>query len=439
MANHPLRLEPAAGERVARGNEPADGDAGPLDRVINLPRELGLGERVRSSSGIRRGLLGDGIEPSKRLRFFTTVDSISYEEIKKCSDTSKRFFFEQVTGYLMKPEDDWEEMIKKHAKIVLDPEIEYVLDKPVNISTCCYVVGNGAKVKITCVEPYAVVLHRRENETHIISGMWTPTFDSIVFERLTNIPGGVLIASGQFILSGCTFIGSLRTCVESQGGGTVRGCHFFACYKGIVNTSGFTLKVKTCYFERCVIGIISRGNLEIIYSTGQATYCFCYAKSAVSISHCHIINPYSLYELEPVEMTACHNGNQAMPLHTIHIARHRTADAPVFEHNILMRSFLYVGRRTSTFQPIGCAFHYSSIVVDADAFNQLNMSSSFDQSVTVFKILRIDPAQDDHQALCICGVHHNPSIVTRVDISSFMLTHRQASSCNNVFMSDDEW
>ncbi|AQQ73622.1 E1B 55K [Harbour porpoise adenovirus 1] len=418
------------------------------------------GERRRSSStessestrnyqseqqqrvGIRRGVVGNGLEAPKRMRFVNELECITYQDVQRCQDRYKKFHFEQIIGYVLQPDDDFESMIKIHAKIVLDPSVEYVVRRTINITSCCYIIGNGAKVRIACHEPFGFLIHRFGHEEKIITGMITPTFDGICFERDRCFPGGVIVSGGHFLVNGCNFIGSLKTCIEAQAGGIVRGSHFFACFKAIVNTSSFSLKVKSSYFERCLIGIISKGHVEVLKNTAQATYCFLFARSSCTCCYNSIINPYSLYEFEHIDMIACTNGHNILPLCSIHFVRNREAPWPQFDNNTLVRSGLYLGRRRGAFQAINCTFHYSHVNLDGDCVNSVNLSKSFDQTLSVHKFIRvdedIDPAAITH--LCICGQHHPAPVVTEIDVTDFVCPRRESACCDAVFMSDnDDW
>ncbi|ALE15292.1 E1B 55K [bottlenose dolphin adenovirus 2] len=399
-------------------------------------------EQPRQRVGIRRGVVGNGLEAPKRMRFMHELECITYQEVQTCEDRYRKFHFEQIIGYVLKPDDNWEEMIKLHAKIILDPNVEYVIYSPVNISSSCYIIGNSARVKIACVEPFGFVLHRFGHEERVISGMLTPTFDGVCFERDRSQPGGIIVSGGHFLLNGCNFIGSLKTCVEAQAGGIIIGCHFFACFKAVVNTSSFSLKVKSCYFERCLIGVISKGNVELTKSTAQSTYCFLFARSSCIFSYNNVINPYSLYDFEHIEMTACTNGNNILPLCSVHFARNRGAPWPQFDNNNIVRSGVYLGRRRGTFQPLNCTFHYSHINMDGDCITSVNLTRCFDQTLSVHKFIRVDedpdPAAANH--VCICGQHHPAPIVTEIDVTDFVCPRRESACCDAVFMSDnDEW
>ena len=425
---------------VSSGHRDGDRDGdGERIGVVRIPGD----PRQRRFCGVRRGAIGTGLDTTrKRLRLDSRLESIHYQEIAHMNyqmHPDAKFYFEQIKGYVMEPDDDWESMIETHAKVVLNPEHEYIIDRVVNIRSLCYIVGNGARVVIKCEEPFGFVVHRRSFNTVQIRGMWVVTFDEIIFERHVDKPGGCIVAGPDVLINSCNFLGALRTAVECQGGGNIRGCHFFACFKAIIFASNFRGKVRACYFERCLMGIISKSHVAVSNCTSQATYCFLYVFGTARIYHCSIINPYSLYDTQPIEMLSCYRNN-LVPLGTIHCVRNTNVAFPSIFNTTMVRSRLYLGSRHEVFKPVSCAFHYSTVVVEADAFPNVKLAHIHNQTMSVIKFMESSPNPDPEapQRLCLCGDRHPDPILHQIEMSGYGCEFHQSCSCDNPFYSSDE-
>ena len=435
----------SAGETASPSTSGTAGGDGERELIEQRSGGGNRDPRQRRFGGVRRGVVGTGLETTrKRMRLDPGAESLPYQTIAQMQQSSfphAKFFFEQIKGYVMEADDDFESMIRTHAKIVLNPDIEYIIETPVNIRTACYIVGNGARVIIKCEEPFGFVIHKRQDRCIPVHGMWNPTFDEVIFERHEDFPGGCIVAGGQVLVNSCNFLGSLKTAIELQGGGSIRGCHFFACNKAVVLNSCFSGKVRCCYFERCIVGIVSRGHVVISNCTSQATYCFAFLGNTATLTHNSIINPYSLYDVAPIEMLCCQR-NYLVPLATLHIMKNTNADFPTLDNNTFVRCKIYVGEREGVFKPLSCAFHYTTVIAENAAFSSVKIAHIHNQTMSFMKLMESEPNPDASapERFCLCGERHREPLLHQIEMTNYGCDFHQSCSCDNpYYSSDDEW
>lgn len=327
-------------------------------------------------------------------------------------------------------------MIKTHVKVALDPQVVYVISRPIKVKTLCYVIGNGAKIKIACSEPFAIDVHCREHSPGIV-GMWAVTFQNVIFERDRSFPGGAIYSRTFILLHGCNFIGCFGTAVKLTSGSEIRGCHFFACYKAIDSDSKLKTKVSYCTFETCMVGIKSTGLLRLSHCSALNIYCFVYIAGSAKVLGNSLVNSNRFFESGLTEMLSC-DGGIVLPLATVHICASDFHLYPVFRSNNLTRCKLFVGRRGGNFSPVSSSFSYSSIITDKNSFPSLNLSYTFHQSSTVWKLLRSSEPKDGPVKKCLCGDLHVWPDLVQMDYTARALPNPYDFSCDSRFFSSDE-
>ncbi len=352
--------------------------------------------------------------------------------------THDKYDFETVQTYFLKPGDDLETVISQHAKIALDPEVEYVIEHPVKIRSLCYIIGNGAKIKIACPEHFGIEIYPRDHSPGIV-GMWLVTFNNVVFERERSIPGGIIQSRTFFLCHGCNFLGALGTAVSALAGGEVRGCHFFGCFKCVDSRSKFKVKVSHSVIETCMVGISASGPVSVKHCQGLSVYCFLFMLGAGKVEGNSVINPNKFYESALTEMVSCY-GKIVLPLATVHISASPKHQYPHFEANVLTRCKVFVGARQGTFTPMLSSLSYTSIVADRDAFKSLNLNYTFHQTTTIWKLLSAADADFDHGTArkCLCGDLHPCPVLKQLDYTSRVRPNPYDHSCDSRVFSDDE-
>lgn len=395
--------------------------------------EADAGADFRGGFGaVRRSRLeGPGTIPYQLILSEFMIDPFS---------TNEKYDFEHVLAYVLQPEDDFETVIATHVKVALDPSFEYVISKPVTVRTLCYIIGNGAKLKIACDEPFCFEVFCRDSSPGIV-GMWVVTFSNVVFERDRLKPGGVVRSRTFTLFHGCNFLGCMGLAVKLYAGGEVRGCHFFACYKCLDNDSKVKVKVKSCSIETSMVGVISRGKAVIKNCSGLNVYCFAYLKGSANMQYNGIMNSNGFYEAGLIEMVSCHGGI-VLPLATIHVCSSASHPWPVMRHNVLTRCKLFLGHRRDTFSPLNLSLSYSSVVTDKDGFDSMNLNFTFHQTCTVWKLVRsVEPPAVGPGGVkrCLCGDLHAWPTLVQLDYTSRSRPNPYDSSCDSkVFSSDDD-
>lgn len=374
---------------------------------------------------------GSGLRPET-----VSFQQILSEFLVDPFSVNDRYDFEHVTTYLVQPNDNLEEVIKTHVKVALDPRYEYVITNPIKIKTLCYVIGNGAKIKVACREAFGIEVYCRELSPGIV-GMWAVTFQNVIFERDRARPGGVVNSRTFVLFHGCNFIGCMGTAIRLLSGGDVKGCHFFACYKGIECESKMNIKVGYCTFETCMVGIKTSGMVRISHCLGLNIYCFAYVTGSAKFIGNSIINSNRFFESGLTEMLSCHGG-VILPLATVHICASDFHVYPVFRCNLLTRCKLFVGRRGGNFSPIGCSLSYSSVIVEKSAFPSVNLSYTFHQSATVWKLLRSTDPRSGEAKKCLCGELHVWPELVQMEYTRRALPNPYNFSCDSRFFSSDE-
>lgn len=348
-----------------------------------------------------------------------------------------KYDFEHVKTYFLKPDDDLEEAIKTHVKVALEPESEYVIRKPVKIKSLCYIIGNGAKIKVACTESFGIEIYNRDHIPGIV-GMWAVTFQNVIFERDRSLPGGIVHARTFVLFHGCNFLGCMGSALSLSSGGDIRGCHFYACYKCIDSNSKLKVSVSYCVFEACMVGIISVGLVTIRNCTGHNIYCFAFMMGSGKVISNSILNSNKFYESGLIEMISCHGGT-VLPLATLHICSSFSHTYPTLRGNVFTRCKVYVGDRVGIFAPVATSLSYSSIIANKEAFQSLNLQYTFHQSSAVWKLLRSLEPDSAEVKKCLCGEVHYWPVLEQLDYTLRALPNPYDSSCDSkLYDSDDD-
>lgn len=375
--------------------------------------------------------------------------SISYQEVLTEFSLENylncdKYSFEMLKTYVLKPEDDFGEALKIYGKVALDPELEYTISSSFSIKSKCYVIGNGARVKISCPSRYPISVLGFSYFPRFY-GMWSVTFTNVIFERDRATPGGLFDVKREIQLYGCQFHGFLGNVLNTEGTCVVRGCYFVACFKCVNNTAvGLSNTVPTtvenCVFEKCMIAVMSKGRAKLKGNSTSGTYCFLHAEAEVEMINNSITNPYQLANTAGIEMVTCSVG-EVMPLASVHIARNKKASWPKFEGNVFLRARLYLGRRKGMFEPRCCSFAFSQIYIDSVAFNKVSLHAVSGSTFCVVKVLprlEVDPTVQVRYRACICSNQHEEPQMNYVDMTAHALPNAYVNSVETGQFSSDE-
>lgn len=371
---------------------------------------------------------------------------VSYQQVlseylESPLEMHERYSFEQIRPYMLQPGDDLGEMIAQHAKVELQPGMVYELRRPITICSMCYIIGNGAKIKIRGNYTEYINIEPR-NHMCSIAGMWSVTITDVVFDRELPARGGLIVANTHFILHGCNFLGFLGSVVTANAGGVLRGCYFFACYKAVDHRGRLWLTVNESTFEKCVYAVVSAGRCRIKYNSSLSTFCFLHMSYTGKIVGNSIMSPYTFSEDPYVDLVCCQSG-MVMPLSTVHIVPSSRLPYPEFRKNVLLRSTMFVGGRLGSFSPSRCSYSYSSLVVDEQSYRGLSVTCCFDQTCEMYKLLQCTEADEmdtdtSQQYACLCGDNHPWPQVRQMKVTAALRAPRSLVSCNWGEFSDDD-
>ncbi|AEP16428.1 large T antigen [Equine adenovirus 1] len=422
------------GGNLRRGGNGVDGGARRQRR--GRPRILGgpvnPPERIED---VLAAQADDGRVERRRIFPFSYI--AEYERTHGITD---QWSFENVATYIMGPEEDWGECIRQHAKIALVPGERYVVSRKVQITSACYIIGNGATVVIQIEGRGPAFQVQTRDHIPCIEFMERVCFSGIIFE---NGPGNKVpcfVSENNILLHGCVFSGSHLLCLDLRGGGEVRGCYFIRAVCGIRSKGLYTARVKHCVFEKCVFGVVVKSKLNLSHSSFYECNCSLCMSNSGSVSHCYFGKSDQSSLLIDLALCTCEGGGaHAVPLGDIHFGSNREEPWPKFSNNVLNRMRLYLGRRRELFFPKFCMLGLSVISAPPGVVQgRICLSATYESSAAVVQMVKQDFSSAEER-LCTCGERHFTPTVINVLISDEIKPNRQINSLDTAeFMSSDE-
>lgn len=345
------------------------------------------------------------------------------------------FTFEQIITYTFNPGDDWEEALRLHGKISLNPELRYEITDTVKIKNPCCVLGNGAEVLVRMPRGKAFRIEDLSSGLGV-DYMSSPMFVNVVFKSVPGSQATVFWACRKFILHDCRFLGMFGKCIESSSADvSVRGCFFLACYFALHQGSEYCVgHISKCVFENCVFGLFIKGNIRV--SGNIFTNCI----NAVTICGRATLKKNSfmitLNNKPPVKLCGCYKGH-ILPLGGVHINSHPSFGYPRLVDNNFFRMRLYVRARAGMFHPMGCTFTHSVLCLDRTTSSSVSFYGCHVAAMNVKKVVNYDPATSELR-LCHCGATHPCSKMFTSDITTLSTIDRAVYSCGGGEFSSDE-
>lgn len=369
----------------------------------------------------------------------TRFEHISYRDVvddfNRCHDVFyERYCYEDIKSYEALPEDDLEQLIALHAKIKLLPGREYELTRPLNITSCAYVLGNGATIRVSGEVSPAIRVGAMAVGP-CVTGMTGVTFVNCRFERESTLRGSLIRASTHVLFHGCYFMGIMGTCIEVGAGAYIRGCEFVGCYRGICSTSNRDIKVRQCNFDKCLLGITSKGDYRLSGNVCSETFCFAHLEGEGLIKNNTVKSPSRWTSESGFSMITCADG-RVTPLGSLHIVGNRCRRWPTLQGNVFIMSKLYLGNRIGTVALPQCAFYKSSICLEERAANKLVLACAFENNVLVYKVLRRESPSS--VKMCVCGTSHYAKPLTLGIISSEVRGNRHMYTVDSAEFTSDE-
>lgn len=350
---------------------------------------------------------------------------------------TEKYHFSQIVTHHLQAGEDLEEALNTHVKVSLDPSQDYEIARPILVRTNCYLIGNGASIKVTCRDS-AVICISNSLSGPSIGGMQCPTISNVKFLGDFEIKGHVIFANSHCMVHGCDFLNFAGTCIRSCTGIIVRGCLFVACDRGLRCDGDYVATVKYNTFKGCLVCIATKNDFEILGNMCSDSYCFLLTSGSGRIANncitCPIVSCVDRYQ--NLDLTTCFGGVTA-PLCTLHLVENRRKFWPKMEHNNFYRARAYLGFRKGICNPHHCTWHYCHICLDMNSENKLSLHGSFDQSVNVSKLVCFDM---DNRAMsrCECGTSHLVPVPVFSSITEDLKTDGSVQSCHSLEYSSDE-
>nr|WGN96521.1 large T-antigen [Lemur mastadenovirus] len=346
---------------------------------------------------------------------------------------SQNYSFEQVKTYNMEPWENWEEVIKVHAKVSLDPSKVYEITEPICITNLAYICGNGATVRVRCDAPVVFSVSVKEYRPRI-TGWEKVVFCQTRFVRDSGVQKVFLSAKSTIAIHGCDFVGFLGKVLELNHGGSVRGCYFVGCFQGVY-VDCFFADVRSCVFDKCVMGVFALSDVGIYNNQSFDTPCFLYLKRAAVVRNNTYQRPCEREQTIQANMVTCRE-HDVIPLGGIHIASSKDM-WPFFIKNNLVHCKVYLGDRRGVIDFRKCTFFYCTLVVHRDSMTKFNLKAAYDSTLQVYKMDGVQAKT--RMRLCECGTSHALIYPKLLDISDHVKSDRLVDTVEaRVYTSDSE-
>ena len=232
-----VNMEP----QVQEGHEP-DPDEGPSCAVVK--------KRERKESLKETVLNRLTVNLMSRPRLETVYWQELQDEFKQGHmHLQYKYSFEQLKTHWLEPWEDLECAIKAFAKVALRPDCTYKISKTVTITSCTYIIGNGAVVEVDTSDRVAFRCRMQGMGPGVV-GLDGITFMNVRFAG-EKFKGIMFEANTSVVLHGVYFLNFNNTCVECWNKVSARGCTFYGCWKALVGRPKSKMSVKKCLFEKC--------------------------------------------------------------------------------------------------------------------------------------------------------------------------------------------
>lgn len=354
-------------------------------------------------------------------RFLPTgmVESYSMDDaramVEADPDAAQRLSFEFLRSYELRPEDNWGSVLNRHCKVHLNPRHQYEICFPVFIHSYCYVIGNGARVKIKDSDAHWAMFNCQMDGLHqqlMIKNMWCVTFTDVVFECEENKCKYIFDSHMRMIFHNCSFYNVRGTVVRCDQLLRMRGCVFAGCRLGVQYAGVVPLSVLRCYFERCIVCVKSVADVCLDGNTAVQCVCFVLCKGGGTISRNTVVKSL---DMDDNSLLTCLGGNLAL-LCGIHVADNRRCVFPVMEANMMCEGRVYFGQRLGTADCRHSSFQFCHIMVHQRAASLFSLATMHAHTSVVSSILYHVPTETK-VLRCECGRGHSFQVPTALDIT----------------------
>ncbi|QIZ64146.1 E1B large [Guinea pig adenovirus 1] len=339
------------------------------------------------------------------------------------------YSFENIAAYVMGPQDDWEQCIARHAKLWLDPRTVYRVTAPVHINSVCYVVGNGARVIVECEHNAVFNVAGRRRPVSIYS-MWAVTFQNVVFECAARRRVILCKCSTDVNFHGCNFINFPGVCLDVREGGRIRGCYFLGCRVGIRSFSAPRVTVRSCTFEKCLVGVMAKFKIKLVHNAAVDTYCFCLLRGAAVVKNNTVMSPTRITDQNNISVVTCASG-QVVPLTAVHVVGNPRTRWPLFVQNTFSCCRVYLGNRRGSVSFTGCAMHFCALIMEREVMPKVSLAGVFDQSLSAVRVVSRETGGTVARQ-CECGHVHVLQIPLVCGVTEELRVNHRVISCDTI-------
>lgn len=319
---------------------------------------------------------------------------------------------EELVAYQARPEDNLQEVILQFGKVCLDPRFEYVITSPLLLPTWCYVIGNGARIRVKVSANHRGGIkmgHYRDvfpAET-LVQGVTRCVFVDCVF--VDDPPPGqhkrpmILGEAGIYIID-CSFYDCRSAAILAEVKGEVKGCNFYNCHTAVVYTGNLQFEVTECAFQRCVIGVKSVNSpLKMSYCCARDCVCLVLMGGPGKLVGNTFMHGA---ELRDGSIVTCAGGTVQL-LCGYHIVGKRRTPYPVFARNHLNEGTMFVGHRVGCLYTRRCHFSAAQMMLDLGCAQKVHCNGSYVNSLGVMRMTTTtNEVSAQRQCRCECGQTH---------------------------------
>lgn len=373
-------------------------------------------------------------------RHDTRKEVVTYPEIiqeileGQIDSFTEKYSFCEVKTHFVKPGDDLEHALNTYCKVALYPNSVYTITRSLHIMSACYLIGNGATIKVDA-ECSSALSFSNSIDGPMILGMDLPTITDVTFVGISSI-GQLIFSTCKILIHGCTFLNVLGTCLRTTTACYIRGCLFVSCERAVRADGEYPINIKHCTFRNCVVCICSKCDFEVSGNTCEGSVSFLLSSGSGKLHNNFVTGADTNEHFKDLDLFTCFGG-VVYPLNTIHLVASRRKTWPSMNQNSFFKCKMFFGYRKGICKPNQCAFHFSTICLDINAANKLSLHGSYDQTVTVLKIIS---SGEDNKVLvsCECGAGHFYSENRTSTITEDTKINHFAQSCQCLEFSSDE-
>lgn len=382
-------------------------------------------------------------------RWEDRLERVTLAELRERAAASRNMAYcslEQLAGYHAGPDDDLQEAILNHGKVMLDPRYEYVLTKPLLLATWCYVVGNGARIRVKVSARHMAAIkcgHYREfyPDGMLVQGVTRCVFADCVF--VDDPPSGehkrpIFRGEGSIYIMDCSFYDCRSAAILAEMKGEVKGCNFYNCHTGIMYVGSLQFEVTECAFQRCVIGVKAPNSpLKITYCCARDCVCLVLMGGPGKVMGNTFMHGA---ELGSGSVVTCVGGSIQL-LTAYHLVSRRRAQYPIFARNHLNEGCMFVGFRRGSLYMRRCHLSAAQMMLDVGCANKVNCGGSYINSLSVLRMAsNANEVSAQRQCRCECGSSHTyvfPMVVEARD-AVVLPNHRSQPVETLEFCSDSD-